>query len=817
MYKCVFRILCAFLLIAGNVGFAQISTGGIPYSFENNVRSDFQILTLPEVEVEALLAEDEIASKDEPLRFGYPHSVSLDMNNSGTWQDLPDGTKLWRLQINCPEARSINLIYNDFHLPPEGEFYVYNDDLTSVYGAFTENNNKVHREFSTTPTSGSTTILEYHHPSENISDVSISISSVIHGYRDVFALLNRNFGDSGGCNNNVNCPEGIPWEEEIRSAAMILSSGGFRLCSGAMVNNVRQDLTPYFLTANHCLGGESTWIIMFNYQSPTCANTDGPTNFTVQGTTLLANRSQSDFALLLLQETPPESYNVHFAGWSAIDTAPQEPVSIHHPSGDIKKISFDYDQGISDGWTNNDGSHWRIATWEDGTTEPGSSGSPLFDQNHRIVGQLHGGEASCSNNVNDYYGKVSTSWDAGSSSSSRLKDWLDPDDTGTMVLDGMNAIDLPDPELSYSSEELSVVMNTGMIESSSISVSNIGEEESVLYYNLASTPFENPGASTDDFGHFWADSNNEPSLNSQWIDISNDGELISFSHNDQAAPPIDIGFEFPFYGEIYTQCIINPNGWVGFAGDNPSWDNNIIPSPLAPGPAIFGFWDDLNPLNSGNGNGGGQVYFHSNNERLVIWFDDVIHWPVNYDGTYNFQFVLFADGSIQLNYAEMVGDLDSATIGIQNDDGSDGVLISYNAVFVENDYTLEIQAAPQWLIIEDAPGFEGSLQQGETAVHPIIFDASNIFESGVFTANIILSAGYQENIILPVQMIVNEDGIPGDLNQDSQVNVQDIILCVNFIIGGIEPEGYELWAGDLNTDGIINVLDVIAIINIILE
>ena len=817
MNKSVFRILCAFILTAGNLGFAQISTGGIPYSFENIVSNDFQILNLPAVDVNALLAEDEIASKDEPLRFGFPHSVSLDLNNSGTWQDLPDRTKLWRLQINCPGATSINLIYDDFHLPPGGELYIYNDDLTSVYGAFTENNNKAHREFSTTPTSGSTTYLEYHHPSENISDVSISISSVIHGYRDVFALMTRNFGDSGGCNNNVNCPEGNPWEEEIRSAAMILSSGGFRLCSGAMVNNVRQDLTPYFLTANHCLGGESTWIIMFNYQSPTCANTDGPTNFTVQGTTLLANRSQSDFALLLLQETPPESYNVHFAGWSAIDTAPQEPVSIHHPSGDIKKITFDDDQGISDGWTNNDGSHWRIATWEDGTTEPGSSGSPLFDQNHRIVGQLHGGEANCSNNVNDYYGKVSMSWDAGSSASSRLMDWLDPDNTGAMVLDGMNAIDLPDPELSYSSEELSLVLNTGMTETSSISVSNIGEDESVLYYNLASTPFENPGASSDDFGHFWADSNNEPSLNSQWIDISNEGELISFTNNDQAAPPIEIGFEFPFYNEVYTQCIINPNGWVGFSGDNPAWDNSIIPSPSAPGPAIFGYWDDLNPLNSGNGNGGGQVYFHSNGERLVIWFDNVIHWPVNYDGTYNFQFVLFADGSIQLNYAEMTGDIDSATIGIQNDDGSDGVLISYNAEFVENDFTLEIQAAPQWLIIEDAPGFDGALGQGETAVHSVIFDASNIFESGVFIANIILSAGSQETVIFPVQMIVNEDGIPGDLNQDGQVNVQDIILCVNIIISGIEPGGYQLWAGDLNADGIINILDVIAIINIILE
>ena len=88
-------------------------------------------------------------------------------------------------------------------------------------------------------------------------------------------------------------------------------------------------------------------------------------------------------------------------------------------------------------------SHWRVADWEDGTTEPGSSGSPLFDADHRIVGQLHGGEASCSYNVNDYYGKFSTSWNNG------LSGWLDPNNTGTLVLDGIDAIDIPDPALSY--------------------------------------------------------------------------------------------------------------------------------------------------------------------------------------------------------------------------------------------------------------------------------------------------------------------------------------------------------------------------------
>ena len=196
----------------------------------------------------------------------------------------------------------------------------------------------------------------------------------------------------------------------------------------------------------------------------------------------VANK-ESDFALLELTETIPSLYNVNYAGWSAEDVAPQQPVGIHHPSGDIKKISFDYDVGISDGWSGNDGSHWRVSSWEDGTTEPGSSGSPLFDNNYRIVGQLHGGQASCSFNFNDYYGKVSASWDWGNSSSNRLKDWLDPEDTGTLVLDSYDTGG-GSPELTYSPDQLEFSMGPDETDNQIIIIINSGGEGSVLSYEI---------------------------------------------------------------------------------------------------------------------------------------------------------------------------------------------------------------------------------------------------------------------------------------------------------------------------------------------
>jgi hypothetical protein len=209
-----------------------------------------------------------------------------------------------------------------------------------------------------------------------------------------------------------------------------------------MINNVREDLIPYLLTANHCLGGDATWIIMFNYESPNCSNIDGPTNQTVSGTTRKANNSASDFALLRLSTTPPTSYEVHYAGWTRSSFAATSSVGIHHPSLDIKKISFENNTAISTNypWDPYDpqNSHWKVI-WNDGTTEGGSSGSPLFDPNHRIVGQLHGGTAECAKpNDPDYYGKFSMSWSYGSSSSTRLRDWIDPDNTNPYSLSGMD-------------------------------------------------------------------------------------------------------------------------------------------------------------------------------------------------------------------------------------------------------------------------------------------------------------------------------------------------------------------------------------------
>ncbi len=432
------RSLTVLLLLAAcclvSTSFAQVSQGGAPASLNMAALSAPETRSLPAVNHEALLAEDATESKDVPLRFGYPHDVNFNLNNSGTWSDAKDG-RVWRLRIESRGAYSINMIFDQFDLPEGGQFFVYNDNYDYVIGAFTEANEFPTHQFSTQPVPGDAITLEYFEPADAMGQSVISVSSVIHAYRNLFGRENDpldNFGDSGTCNNNVNCPEGANWQNEKRGVVMLLTSGNARYCSGSLINNTNNNSTPFVLTANHCTPS-TTDIFMFNYESPGCPNVNGPTNQTVAGCTQLFNSSASDVYLVRLNTAVPLTYNPYFNGWNANDVAATNSVCIHHPSGDIKKITFDNNAPQSSTWSGTPAnSHWRILNWEDGTTEPGSSGSPLFDQNHRITGQLHGGTASCSNNIDDYFGKFSLSMTNG------LRTHLDPTNSGVMTLDGFD-------------------------------------------------------------------------------------------------------------------------------------------------------------------------------------------------------------------------------------------------------------------------------------------------------------------------------------------------------------------------------------------
>ena len=116
----------------------------------------------------------------------------------------------------------------------------------------------------------------------------------------------------------------------------------------------------------------------------------------------------------------------------------------------------------------------------------------------------------------------------------------------------------------------------------------------------------------------------------------------------------NINFPFPFYDNTYSFCAVMANGWISFGATSEAWNNQSVFDEDSPRGAIFAFWDDLNPENEESNSGQGQIKYHSNNNRTVIWYDNVIHWTGD-DRVFDFQVVLYPSGKIKVNYRQMTG------------------------------------------------------------------------------------------------------------------------------------------------------------------
>ena len=496
------------VLFLSAVAFGQVTDLGGPLGW-SKYHSSFKTIdvvqTMPKIDLKMIEAEDILndAAKDAPWRFGHKFETNIRLRDfSNNWNELPNGDRVWRTEIKCVNALSINLILSNLFIPEGAYLYLYDTDQTNRVGAYTSKNNRKDGLLSTELVLGDDIIVEYVEPLAVKNQGHFTILNVIHGYRSLGIIQNqleKGINDSGDCHYDVNCPLGNGWENEARSAAMIVVNGN-GICSGALINNTCEDGRPLILTANHCLSsGTTTWSFRFNWASPpgteSCASVLGstdpgaPFDQTANGGTVLANGTESDFLLLEADNmtlADATAWNLFYAGWNHDEnTIITEATCIHHPVGDIMKISREEDspfQSVGGG-----AMVWWVADWEFGTTQGGSSGSPLFDQNHRIVGQLFGGPAGCAgtspNQLYDYFGRLGVSWDLG------VGEYLAPATCGqALVVDGWDPNGTPQfDDASAQSIASPEVTICGLTFEPKVAIRNAGDNtltECTLSYNI---------------------------------------------------------------------------------------------------------------------------------------------------------------------------------------------------------------------------------------------------------------------------------------------------------------------------------------------
>jgi hypothetical protein len=495
---CVGAFLALSALAAFTTVYAQAPGNTDPTALLKNLEQ-VELKHFNALDLDALAGEDELndALPGAPRRYAIPRKVRFSPENSGTWSQSSQGRSVWRLRVTAEGAAHLNFGFSRFALPEGAALTLISVDGQHKLGPFTSGDMLTHGQLWTPVLMGEEAMIHLDVATGDRDSVVLDLTQINQGYRG-FGIRSK-VCKSGSCNTDVAClSPGDPWNEN-RRAVGALSYGGSAFCTGSLLNNTANDRRMLFATATHCGVNDdsaaATAVVYWNYESAVCrvpgsaesgAPPGPPPASTSQGLRFLAGTnnpfdgggsadSRSDWSLLELAEPPADNdFNLFWAGWDrrpppTTCAAPGDVTgtaglcaSIHHPSGDEKRITFVEVPMTVDDIAAAVGVHW-LANWDPtppelplidplpatlppSVTEPGSSGSPLYNADRRLVGVLSGGASFCGvapSGLNDQYGGLFHAWEGLGTVNTRMRDHLDPLGNAPQFIDGLGSCDAP--------------------------------------------------------------------------------------------------------------------------------------------------------------------------------------------------------------------------------------------------------------------------------------------------------------------------------------------------------------------------------------
>ncbi|UXI65858.1 proprotein convertase P-domain-containing protein [Tahibacter amnicola] len=440
------------LAIAGIVAsFPGVATSATADAALSDALVTEKLYVLPAPDTSKMDTAD--GAKGKPFQYGVviPQKIDALARSLGTWEDLGKKDARWRWTVASPGAQALEFQFSRLRLPKGAVLTLRGADDSAVRTITADD--LANPYFRTAYVPGERVTLQLDVTQDARYFVEMALESVTHAYRLPFGQEGMAIR-SASCNVDVACTSGNQTQNQIASVGhyTFLDGGLSYVCTGTLMANTSMDGRPFFLTANHCLEQEvvaDTVVVYWNYESATCRVPGSAASGTAlgkiyathtqSGATLRATYGPTDFTLLELDTDAPRNALPFFAGWDRSAGMPTSTYTIHHPNGDEKRISRDYNAPAPSGYylaANVGSSHIRVADWDSGTTEGGSSGAPLFNPSGRVIGQLHGGNAACGNNSPDWFGRLAESWIGGGNAGSRLRDWLDPINSNVLSMSG---------------------------------------------------------------------------------------------------------------------------------------------------------------------------------------------------------------------------------------------------------------------------------------------------------------------------------------------------------------------------------------------